>query len=489
MKKKKRPAIRIAACILTAALLLVSCGGNPSPEQQLDPNHPVSIRIWHYYNSSQKTAMDEMVAEFNDTLGLEKGIVVQAVSQGNISELTEKVVDAANGKVGAESIPEIFAAYADTAQQVDQMGLVADLESYFTEEEKAAYMPGYLEEGRIGSPEALKILPVAKSTEVMMVNKTDWERFAQATGATLESLSTMEGLVQTAKQYYEWTDSLTPAPNDGLALWGRDAMANYFIIGAKQLGMEIFEVKDGKVTFHTDEAIIRRLWDNYYIPMVNGWFGAYLRFRSDDAKTGSILALVGSTSGASYFPDKVTISDTESHPIQAVALPVPRFEGGKAVAVQQGAGMVVSKSDPKTEYAATLFLKWFTEEERNIRFSIESGYLPVKTAANDMEKIQAAITSEEGKEIVQKLSVSLPVSINSIKENEMYTSKAFTGGTKARNVLEYSLSEKIIDDLKQMESLVAGGSSRAEAAAQFTTEENFQTWYTSFQQALTASIE
>lgn len=41
-----------------------------------------------------------MVQEFNETIGLEKGIIVEAFSQGNISDLTEKVVDAANKKVG-----------------------------------------------------------------------------------------------------------------------------------------------------------------------------------------------------------------------------------------------------------------------------------------------------------------------------------------------------------------------------------------------------
>lgn len=32
-----------------------------------------------------------------------------------------------------------------------------------------------------------------------------------------------------AQRYYEWTDSLTPEENDGKALFGRDAMANYMI--------------------------------------------------------------------------------------------------------------------------------------------------------------------------------------------------------------------------------------------------------------------
>ena len=48
-------------------------------------------------------------------------------------------------------------------------------------------------------------------------------------------------------------------------------MSNYFIIGMKQLGADIFDVKDGQVTIQADKEKVRRLWDNYYVPYVNGY--------------------------------------------------------------------------------------------------------------------------------------------------------------------------------------------------------------------------
>ena len=53
----------------------------------------------------------------------------------------------------------------------------------------------YIEEGRLGEGQALKIFPTAKSTEIFMLNKTDWDKFADATGASLDSLANMESLV------------------------------------------------------------------------------------------------------------------------------------------------------------------------------------------------------------------------------------------------------------------------------------------------------
>ena len=344
----KKRGIKIFSFFLAALLLLTACsagsGSRIEPEQsalqntavslpQLDPKKTVNLEIWHYYNGVQKTAFDHMVQEFNETIGLKKGIIVEAFSQGNISDLTEKVVDAANKKVEAEDIPDIFAAYADTAYVVDQLGLVAELDRYLTEEELNEYRSEYLEEGRFDKNGALKIFPTAKSAEVMILNSTDWKPFAQATGVQLSDLETMEGVVEVGRQYYEWTDSLTEMPNDGKAFGGRDAMANYIIIGCKQLGLEIFSVRDGEMTLQLDRKIMRKLWDCYYVPTVKGYFGSFGRFRSDDAKTGDIIALVGSTTGATYFPDQVNMEDGASYAIECTMLPVPTFAGGESAIV------------------------------------------------------------------------------------------------------------------------------------------------------------
>lgn len=51
------------------------------------------------------------------------------------------------------------------------------------------------------------------------------------------------------------------------------------------------------------------------------------------------------------------MEDGASYTIECTMLPVPTFAGGESAIVQQGAGMVVTKSDESTEYAATVFLK------------------------------------------------------------------------------------------------------------------------------------
>lgn len=81
-----------------------------------------------------------------------------------------------------------------------------------------------------------------------------------------------------------------------------------------------------KVTVNTDKELIHRLWENYYVPYMKGYFSSYGKFASDDVKTGDILAYTGSTASAFYFPDKVEKED-DSYPIEYVVQESPIMEG------------------------------------------------------------------------------------------------------------------------------------------------------------------
>ncbi len=472
---------RLAPALLAAAMALSLAGcGDKNP---LDPKNPVSLTVWHYYNGSQQAAFDELVEEFNDTTGRELGIYVQGYSQGSVSDLETAVRDAIEGKVGADEMPDIFSSYADTAYEMERAGVLANLSGYLDREDLERYVDSYIEEGRIAADGSLRIFPTAKSTEIMMLNKTDWDAFAQATGASLDSLATMEGVAETAKAYYEWTDSLTPdTPGDGKAFYGRDALANYFIIGMQQLGVEIFHVENGEMTLNTPKDELRRLWANYYVPMVKGYFGAYGSFRSDDVKTGDILAYTGSTTSAMYFPDQVELEEG-SHSIDYVVMPAPVFEGGRHYAVQQGAGMVVSKSDERHEYAAVEFLKWFTRPENNLRFGCVSGYLPVLKEAGSVEKLDQAI-EEQGLTVAPKTYDCLSAVFSGMGDMTLYTNKSFENGSAARKVLEYQLADQAAADRAAVAEAVAGGVSLEDAAADYVSGAAFEKWYGVFCTAL-----
>ena len=468
MKKQ----IKSLLCGLCAAALALGCAGCGGSARSEVPAKVTDIMVWTYYNGDQLESFTSLVNQFNETVGAQKGIKVSTESQGSVNDLETSVMDSAEGKVGAAAVPNVFSAYADTAYALDKMGMVVDLAPYLTEEEKTQFVEGYLSEGDFGEDDSIKIFPVAKSTELLFLNDTDWQAFADATGVRYEDLATMEGLTAAAEKYYNWTDAQTAAPDDGKALFGRDAMANYMLVGAQQLGDTIFAVKDGRMTVNFERDVARRLWDNYYVPFVRGWFAATGRFRSDDIKTGNVLAYVGSSSSATFFPTRVTNDANQSHEISLKTLPAPQFEGGEAVAVQQGAGMVVTAAKEEEVEASVEFLKWFVRAENNIAFSVGSGYLPVTRKANDMQEILAS-----GLTLDDNMQQTLAVAVDTVNGNRLYTPHAFAGSNSARKVLEYGLSDLAAADRETVVQRIAEGRSAAEAEAEFLTDEYFEAWY------------
>ena len=461
---------RFSAALLAGALLLgISACGTQGTASFASP---VELTVWTYYNGDQLETFNRLVEEFNDTVGRERNIEVIASGQGSVNDLETNVMNAAEGKVGAEAMPNIFSAYADTAYAIDRMGLVVDLAPYLDEKEREKYIEAYLEEGDFDGDGSIKIFPTAKCTELMFLNDTDWQKFAQAAGADYSNLSTVEGVVRTAEKYYDWTDAQTDAPDDGRALFGRDAMANYILAGAKELGAPIFCAKNGRMTLNFDRDAVRRLWDNYYVPFIKGYFSASGRFRSDEIKSGGLLAYVGSNASATFLPTQVLRDDGQSYGITMRALPCPTFEGCEPVAVQQGAGMVVTKASDAEIQVSLVFLKWFTSPEHNITFSVDSGYLPVTHEGNSIDAIRAS-----GLALSDEMDEVLSAAVDTVNKNHLYTPRAFSGGTNARAILEYSMSDKASADRAAVKEAMAQGQSFEEASAQFLSDECFEAWY------------
>jgi len=363
----------LALLMVVTIPLWAGCGESA----RLDPSHPVTLTLWHNYGGQLKDTMDAMIDEFNETTGAEKGIVINVTSISGSAALHEKLTMAANGDPGAPDLPDITTAYPKTALILAEKGLLVDLNDYFTPEEISAYIPEFIQEGRIDG-EGLYVFPTAKSTEVLFVNTTIFNRFASDTGASLEDLHSFEGIARTAAIYYEWTDQQTPeVPNDGKAFFIPDSIFNYSLIGCQQLGAEF--IKDRRLNIAAPE--FEKVWYHYYQPAVLGHVAIFDGYATDLAKTGDIVCSIGSTAGVSFFSPTVTYADNTSEPAELAILPYPVFEGGKKMALQRGAGMSVIKSSPEKAYAAAVFLKWFTSPENNMRFVSSTGYLPVTKAA------------------------------------------------------------------------------------------------------------
>jgi len=118
------------------------------------------------------------------------------------------------------------------------------------------------------------------------------------------------------------------------------------------------------------------------------------------------------------------------------------------------------------------FLKWFTADERNISFSVQSGYMPVTKTANDKNAIL-----NSGAEISAGMEKTLSVAVDTVNGNQLYSTKAFEGGTEARSVLEYAMSDRAEADREVVVERLQEGQSLEEATADFSSDAYFDAWY------------
>ena len=420
----------VFSAFFTIILVLSLAGCDRSVK--INPENPVTLTLWHNYGGQLKETMDNMIDEFNETVGAEQGIIINVTSISGSAALHEKLTMAANGDPGAPDLPDITTAYPKTALILAEKELLADLNQQFTPEELAAYIPEFLQEGRLNG-DKLYVFPTAKSTEVLFVNKTLFDRFARDTGATIEDLHTFEGILRTAALYYDWTDQKTPGiANDGKTFYMPDSVFNYSLIGCKQLGAELIE--DGQINFTSSQY--HQVWESYFKPAVLGQIAIYNGYATDLAKTGDIICSTGSTAGVSFFSPKVTYADNTSEPVELAILPYPVFEGGKKIALQRGAGMSVIKSTPEKEYAAGVFLKWFTNPKNNLRFVSSTGYLPVTEAAfgEIMTREMAGMADANIKQLLNTSRIMQ-------KEYEFYIPPLFDGIDEIQKEYENQLRE------------------------------------------------
>lgn len=377
---------------LVCFLLLGGCSFSPISSEQ-----PVTINIWHVYGAQTDSPLNDLIQTFNETMGKEQGIQVEVSMVSNNKNIHKHILAASNHDPGAPPLPDIFVAYPQTVLAMPDENILVDYRDYFTEEELAAFLPAFLQDGEVNG--RLVCLPVAKSTELLFINQTAFDRFSAATGVPLSQLATWEGLYSAACEYADWTDSQTPdQPNDGKALFVHDFHFNYFQVGVESLGESFF---DGEAIAFGQT--FEKVWDPYAQACLSG--GVWLRegYATDPLRTEEAIVSVASSASVLYFSNEVIHPDNITEQIKLTVLPCPVFEEGEKMVMQRGAGMCTVKSTPEREKAAITFLKWLTEAECNTRFAVSAGYMPVTQEAFDQylpQKIES-LSEQKYKELYE----------------------------------------------------------------------------------------
>ncbi|MEG0313650.1 MAG: extracellular solute-binding protein [Erysipelotrichaceae bacterium] len=457
---------------LFLASTLTGCKNN---DYGLDPKKPTNIIVWNYYNGNNKKLFDDKVDAFNMTDGKEKGIVVKSLSFNNVADLYTELDASINKSIGAKEVPDVVQIYNDYAWKLSTKDMAVDLNKYFNETELNAYVKDFINEGIIDNK--LLVLPIAKSSEVLILNSVDWNKYAKENNVDIKTLDTYEGLASVASDYHAKT---------GEALFGRDAFANYMLVGGQQLGTNYVKVVDGKTELDIDAKAVRRLWDNYYVPFIKGDYASKGKYRSDDIKTRDIIGMVGSSTAISFFPKNVMRDGEATYIIEPIVAKAPVFANTSGVSISQGAGMSIIKSDEKSEYAASVFLKWFTSIDVNTDFSLKTGYTPVLVSSNESSNINKGLEKIKASE---SLRSSANIASTTLMVDKHYKETLYPEAANIRKVLEKSMPEKADKDYQTITKEIANGANKDEVYMKYINDDNFNEWYKAFCEEMKLALE
>lgn len=160
------------------------------------------LSIWHVYGEQTDSPMNRLLTEFNDTVGKEKGVLLNVTNMTNSAVIGSQPQEAQSGKPGALDLPDLFSAHPADAEALGVEKLV-DWNDWFSAEEMAAYVPGFVQDGVIAGKQI--VFPVSKSTQLLFLNGFQYARFAADTGAQLEKLDTWDGFFEMAAAYRQWS--------------------------------------------------------------------------------------------------------------------------------------------------------------------------------------------------------------------------------------------------------------------------------------------
>lgn len=351
---KKTVCAILAACLLTLCCVPV-----------LSEN--VRIVLWHSMSEDAGVLMDKYVQQFNDTLGREAGITVEAVFQGKYSDAVSKMNSILSAGQ-ADALPDVM--------QLDATGKVsfASAGSAYTADRAVAEHPGdSLEEYLAPALANWQLagvqlgLPFATSTTVTYYNKTALDAAGFAAPDTLADIGKMASLAGDGIRVYACVPN-TPTLANWLGQMGSDLVNCRN--GSEGTASALDCVENGALSrFLT-------VWKDLYATGALDNTSA----STDEFAAGRLLVMTSSSSSISLLMDSI------GGAFEMGVCSYPRVdEEASYGATVSGSCLVMFDHGEARRQAAWELVKYLTGPEVQSDLACNTGYLPAHARAAESE--------------------------------------------------------------------------------------------------------
>ncbi|OON96616.1 MAG: hypothetical protein ATN31_09415 [Candidatus Epulonipiscioides saccharophilum] len=380
-------------------------------------NENIEISFWHMLGGKQNTLLEEITAEFMEK---HSNIKVDLTSQSNYNKLSQKL---STSLLSPKDLPTMTQAFIDWTIYPIQDNLIVDImdlvmNKKYAENSDPAFVHtdiAYEFVSPLLMDGSLYGMPFAKSSEVLWYNKDLFERLE------LEVPTTFEELVNVSKKIYEET---------GIPGAGFDSLSNYFYSYLNNLG----------ITFNPNDVRIEDLVNmaDYYLKGIEEKYfmiaGAE-QYLSKSLGQEQLAMYFGSTASESFILEYV-----DGRFNVGVA---PYLEGKS---IKHDIDLFIFSSASEVEQlAAWEYIKFLLSEEIQLRWAVETGYLPVKESVLNSEEYLSSDSLIPGN--VQEL-FNKPIIPNGnavISEIELTLEKILSGDGDRENMVKHL--QNLVDNL------------------------------------------
>ncbi len=361
------------------------------------PDEDITITFWHVYGDSKGALLQNYIDEFEE---LYPNITVDAESQGGYDDLRNKTILA----ISAGETPTMLVGYPDHVAGYLNGNAVIPLDDFIKDETWGIdiddFIDSYVAENKQYAGGLMYSLPYSKSTEMLVINKTIFDANATA----LEAVGV--GLRTDSPYTWEELDIMADilvgdGPNQCDYLINYDSSANFFINSVRQWDGG-YTNSDGDIlvddpnTISMLNYIDTRFQDHTFaIPLA--WNAAY---GSTNFIAQDVCMTVGSTAGISY-----NVPTDGSFEI-AVA-PIPQYDLDHLSATQQGPNIAIMSNTTDAErLAAWLLIEYITNAENTAKWSMLTGYLPVRYSGYNSTEYQEFLTNPEPDYVYESMTAN-----------------------------------------------------------------------------------
>jgi ABC-type glycerol-3-phosphate transport system substrate-binding protein len=361
---------RFACALLLGTAVLGACAPRPAG-RAFQPINPDAAVLWDRQTTETAELLRNIADEFNRS---HAGLPVKIERGGSYTDIYRKTM----ASLQAGKLPAMAVSYESMTAEYIAAGAAAPLDDYlrdpelgFTPEERDDFFPVMLETNRFSDfGGKMYSFPYTKSVLLMYYNK---ELLVQAR---------LEAPPQTWEEFIAACRAIkthTGRPPFAAAVDASTLNAIIFSMGGRlhEGHRTLFDAPPAIAALELYETLAR---EQLCYQITPGTFDDQLALAA-----GQAAFTLRTSSGIAYMAQNAGADGT-----RWAATRIPQADPARPATVLFGANVTLFNTTPEQQRSAWAFIRYFTSPEVNIRWSLGTGYLPLRRSAAQSPQMQEA---------------------------------------------------------------------------------------------------